>query len=91
MTASNRRTAALADSLRAVGEVVVVAPDRERSATGHSLTLTRPLRVATVKPGWYSVDGTPTDCVTLAVMELLPRKPHLVAAESITERISGMT
>jgi len=71
---------ALADSLKTVGEVVVVAPDRERSATGHSLTLTRPLRVATVRPGWYSVDGTPTDCVTLAVMELLPRKPHLVAA-----------
>ena len=42
---------ALVDSLKSVGEVVVVAPDRERSATGHSLTLTRPLRVTTVEPG----------------------------------------
>jgi len=71
---------ALVESLRSVGEVVVVAPDRERSATSHSLTLTRPLRVTTADPGWYSVDGTPTDCVMLAVMELLPRKPQLVAA-----------
>jgi 5'-nucleotidase len=71
---------ALAESLASVGEVVVVAPDRERSATGHSLTLTRPLRVTEVDPGWYSVDGTPTDCVMLAVMELLPRRPQLVAA-----------
>ena len=71
---------ALAESLASVGEVVVVAPDRERSATGHSLTLTRPLRVTAVDHGWYSVDGTPTDCIMLAVMELLPRKPQLVAA-----------
>jgi 5'-nucleotidase len=71
---------ALAESLASVGEVVVVAPDRERSATGHSLTLTRPLRVTAVDQGWYSVDGTPTDCVMLAVMELLPRRPQLVAA-----------
>jgi 5'-nucleotidase len=71
---------ALVSSLEAVGDVVVVAPDRERSAAGHSLTLTRPLRVSSVGSGWYSVDGTPTDCVTLAVMELLGRKPDLVAA-----------
>lgn len=70
----------LADSLRLVGEVVVVAPDRERSAAGHSLTLSHPLRASQVADGWYSVDGTPTDCVTLAVMGLLPRRPHLVAA-----------
>ena len=71
---------ALADGLEGLGEVVVVAPDRERSATGHSLTLTRPLRVTAVDANWYSVDGTPTDCITLAVMELLPRRPQLVAA-----------
>lgn len=70
----------LADSLAPLGTVVVVAPDRERSATGHSLTLTRPLRVTPVDEHWYSVDGTPTDCITLAVMELLPRRPQLVAA-----------
>jgi 5'-nucleotidase len=71
---------ALVDGLEPLGTVVVVAPDRERSATGHSLTLARPLRVTTVDEHWYSVDGTPTDCITLAVMELLPRRPQLVAA-----------
>ncbi len=71
---------ALVSGLESVGDVVVVAPDRERSAAGHSLTLTRPLRATSVAPGWYSVDGTPTDCVTLAVMELLDRRPALVAA-----------
>lgn len=71
---------ALAESLRGLGEVVVVAPDRERSAAGHSLTLSRPLRVSHIDDGWYSVDGTPTDCITLAVMGLLPRRPNLVAA-----------
>jgi len=72
--------AALAEALGPLGEVMVVAPDRERSAASHSLTLSRPLRVAHVKPQWYSVDGTPTDCVTLAMVELLPRRPALVAA-----------
>lgn len=71
---------ALVENLRGLGEVVVVAPDRERSAAGHSLTLSRPLRVSHIDDGWYSVDGTPTDCITLAVMGLLPRRPHLVAA-----------
>lgn len=71
---------ALAEALAFVGEVAVVAPDRERSAASHSLTLTRPLRVAPVAPSWYSVDGTPTDCVTLAVAELLVRRPALVAS-----------
>jgi 5'-nucleotidase len=69
----------LVDSLRPLGEVVVVAPDRERSAAGHSLTLNRPLRASHLDDGWYSVDGTPTDCVTLAVMGLFLRRPHLVA------------
>lgn len=71
---------ALVESLCDLGEVVVVAPDRERSAAGHSLTLSRPLRASHLDDGWFSVDGTPTDCITLAVMGLLPRRPHLVAA-----------
>ncbi len=70
----------LAETLGKYGDVVVVAPDRERSASGHSLTLSRPLRALRLGEGWYSVDGTPTDCVTLGVMELLPRRPDLVAA-----------
>jgi 5'-nucleotidase len=64
-------------------EVYVVAPERERSATGHSLTLHKPLRVEKVKPpgnvkGAWLTTGTPSDCVKLAVMEILPEKPDIV-------------
>ena len=71
---------ALAEALAALGEVTVVAPDRERSAAGHSLTLNRPLRASRLDRNWYSVDGTPSDCVALALMGLLPRRPDLVVA-----------
>lgn len=71
---------ALAEGLEGLGEVTVVAPDRERSAVGHALTLTRPLRAQHLRARWYSVDGTPTDCVTLAVMGLMARRPDLVVA-----------
>ena len=71
---------ALAEALAEVGEVVVIAPDRERSAAGHSLTLHKPLRATEVAPGWYAVNGTPTDCVTLGVMGMLKERPHLVAS-----------
>lgn len=69
---------ALAAEIGKIAKVVVVAPDREQSATSHSLTLHRPLRVNRVKKDWYAVDGTPTDCVTLAIDGLLGRKPDLV-------------
>jgi 5'-nucleotidase len=65
----------LARELKKHAEVVVVAPDREQSATGHSLTLTRPLRMQRLEEGWYAVDGTPTDCVNLAVLWLLKESP----------------
>jgi len=65
----------LARALRRVAEVVVVAPDREQSATGHSLTLSRPLRLQKLEENWYAVDGTPTDCVNLAVLWLLKERP----------------
>jgi 5'-nucleotidase len=65
----------LARGLGRFGEVIVVAPDREQSATGHSLTLTRPLRMQRLEEGWYAVDGTPTDCVNLAVLSLLKDSP----------------
>ncbi|MGH7751868.1 MAG: 5'/3'-nucleotidase SurE, partial [Gemmatimonadales bacterium] len=71
---------ALADALAVLGEVTVVAPDRERSAVGHSITLNRPLRANRLDRNWYSVDGTPTDCVALALKGLLPRAPELVVA-----------
>ena len=65
---------ALADALRPLGSVYVVAPDRERSAAGHSLTLTQPLRVEKVGYRVYAVDGTPTDCVNLAANGILRKK-----------------
>jgi len=65
---------ALAEALRPLGTVYVVAPDRERSAAGHSLTLTQPLRVEKVGYRVYAVDGTPTDCVNLAVNGILRKK-----------------
>ncbi len=71
---------ALRDALASLDEVVVVAPDRERSAVSHSLTLHRPLRAEEIRPGWYAVDGTPTDCVLLAVHRVLERRPRLVVS-----------
>jgi 5'-nucleotidase len=71
---------ALAEALHDVGEVVVVAPDRERSAVSHSLTLHRPLRVQEIAPGRHAVDGTPTDCVNLALNGVLRRRPALVVS-----------
>ena len=64
-------------------EVYVVAPERERSATGHSLTLHKPLRVEPITPpgnvkGAWMTTGTPSDCVKLAVMEILPSRPDLI-------------
>ena len=70
----------LAEALQETGEVYVVAPDRERSAAGHSLTLHKPLRAAEVASGWYAVSGTPTDCVTLGVMGMLKEKPQLLVS-----------
>ena len=65
---------ALADALKELGTVYVVAPDRERSAASHSLSLTHPLRVEKLSPRVYSVDGTPTDCVNLGVNGILRGK-----------------
>jgi 5'-nucleotidase len=76
---------ALAEALSPLGEVTVCAPDREQSASSHSISLHRPLRIEEVAP-WgsvrrYSVDGTPTDAVYLAVNEILrERRPDLVAS-----------
>ena len=72
--------AALANALKSLGNVYVVAPDRERSAAGHSLTLHFPLRVEELGEGRYAIDGTPTDCVNLAVNGLLDVKPDIVVS-----------
>jgi 5'-nucleotidase len=71
----------LASALGEIAEVFVVAPDREQSATGHALTLSRPLRMQRIEERWYAVDGTPTDCVNLGVLSLLKDDPpHLVCS-----------
>jgi 5'-nucleotidase len=69
---------AMASALEGLGDVVVVAPDREQSATSHSLTLHHPLRLRETEPNWHHVDGTPTDCVMLAVNTVLGRRPDYV-------------
>ncbi len=61
-------------------KVVVVAPDRERSATSHSLTVHLPLRTFQQSPGFFSVDGTPTDAVMVGVHKILKRKPDLLVS-----------
>lgn len=71
---------ALARALDPLGEVYVVAPDREQSAVSHSLTLHRPLRVEDAGDHQFAVDGTPTDCVNLAVSGILPGRPGLVVS-----------
>ncbi len=72
--------ALLATALDALGEVWVYAPDRQQSAVGHGVSLHRPLRVTRYRERWFMVDGTPTDCVMLAVKDLLPRRPDLVVS-----------
>ena len=74
---------AMAIALATEHEVTVVAPDRERSATGHALTLHKPLRVDEVEIGGkvraaYAVSGTPSDCIKLATCTLLPELPDMI-------------
>lgn len=70
----------LAKRLRELDSVAIVAPDRERSAAAHSMTLHRPLLIEEIKEGVYSVNGTPTDCVNIAVKGLLKETPRLVVS-----------
>jgi len=71
---------ALAEELEKEFEVEVVAPDRERSASSHSITFHKPVWVYEIKPRWKAVTGTSVDCVNLAVNKLLNPKPDLVIA-----------
>ncbi|MGH9143487.1 MAG: 5'/3'-nucleotidase SurE [Vicinamibacterales bacterium] len=71
---------ALALALREIGEVTIVAPTTEASAIGHALTLRRPLRLETIAEGIFAVDGTPTDCVNVAVTHVLTTLPNLVVS-----------
>jgi len=71
---------ALAEALRDLGAVTIVAPQAETSAVGHALTLRRPLRLDRVSEGVYAVDGTPTDCVSIAIDEVLDEPPALIVS-----------
>src|SRR5687768_3412518 len=71
---------ALADVLAPLGEVTIVAPIQEASAIGHALTLRYPLRLEQLRAGVYAVDGTPTDCVNVAIAHVLKGKPELIVS-----------
>lgn len=71
---------ALADALRPLGEITVVAPMSEASAIGHALTLRRPLRLEAIADRVFAVDGTPTDCVNIAVTQVFKGLPDLVVS-----------
>ncbi|MFN3330666.1 MAG: 5'/3'-nucleotidase SurE, partial [Pyrinomonadaceae bacterium] len=69
----------LENALRQIGEVFTVAPESDMTGASHSLTLARPLRIRQIAENRWTVDGTPTDCVTLAINKILPPelKPNL--------------
>jgi 5'-nucleotidase len=71
---------ALAEALRPLGGVVIVAPHVEASAIGHALTLRRPLRIEQLERDVYEVDGTPTDCVNIGVAKILNGMPDLIVS-----------
>jgi 5'-nucleotidase len=71
---------ALADALARIGDVTIVAPIEEASAIGHALTLRRPLRLDRLADRVFSVDGTPTDCVNIAIAQVLRRLPDLIVS-----------
>src|SRR4029453_8630255 len=70
----------LAKALSRVGDVWVVAPDRERTAVAHAVTLHKPLRIHQVEKQVYAVKGTPVDCLNLALLNILPKRPHLLVS-----------
>lgn len=69
---------ALHDAVKNMADAYVVAPDRERSAAAHSLTIHKPLKINKIKEKIFSINGTPTDCVAVGVEKLIPEKPALV-------------
>jgi 5'-nucleotidase len=76
---------ALADAMRPLGEVIVVAPHVEASAIGHALTLRRPLRMEQLREGVYEVDGTPTDCVNIAFTTIYSSSPPDLVVSGINK------
>jgi len=72
--------AALKQALRPLGRIVVVAPDRDNSAISHALTMNRPLRLTRLEEDVYTLDGTPTDCVSIGLSKVLDRAPDLLVS-----------
>ena len=72
--------AVLADALGRIGDVTIVAPIDEASAIGHALTLRRPLRLEAIRDRVFGVDGTPTDCVNIAITQVFKRLPDLIVS-----------
>ncbi|HIG91436.1 MAG: 5'/3'-nucleotidase SurE [Methylococcales bacterium] len=70
----------LAAALKERADITIVAPDKNRSAASNSLTLELPLRASEIEPNFYKVDGTPTDCVHLAITGLIETEPDMVIA-----------
>src|SRR5688500_3900453 len=88
----------LADALRPLGDVTIVAPLNEASAIGHALTLRRPLQIEQFGEQIFSVDGTPTDCVNIAITKVLGGMPDLIGSvmnkglnfgDDVTDSVTG--
>ena len=71
---------ALVQALNNIAECVVIAPDRDNSAVSHSLTMNRPLRVTRLKDDFYTLNGTPTDCVAIGLNKIIKEKPDLLVS-----------
>lgn len=76
---------ALAKAMKALGQVWVVAPERTQNAVGRAMTLHKPLRVRQIRPRWYAVNGTPADCVTLAICKLLEKTLPVLVVSGINK------
>ena len=81
----------LARAVARLGDVTIVAPHQEASAIGHALTLRRPLRVEQIEPNIFEVDGTPTDCVNVAVARILAAPPDLDPLRASTRATTSAT
>jgi 5'-nucleotidase len=71
---------ALWQAVQSLGRAVIIAPERDKSAVSHSLTMNRPLRVRELEPDILTLDGTPTDCVSIGINKVLPGKPDLIVS-----------
>lgn len=75
-----RHLDALVAQLETFADVIVVAPERQRSAASHAITLHKPLRLTERRKGWYCLSGTPVDCVYVGILKLCDRKPAVVVS-----------